>query len=413
MLKNRNKELLQLEEDFTKPYATINFIFGRRKIGKTTLINEYTKNKNVLQLSSLETTKDFLLDNLKKSVNDFFNNQNNIVITTTYELFEYISAQEIDEKLILVIENINDLISIDREFSNEMFLAWNKQLKNLNLQIILSSSTYSSILNAKHFKRPNNTIKLDSAKNENDSDYIHTILDSNISYLKYYNKDLDFYANIENMFLKYDSPLFYEGINIIKNELNDIGTYLAILYAISVGNNKIGDIAAFINLKSTYITRYMQKLVDIMILDKKFPINDNPEKSKFGRYEFSDNFMKFWFCFIYPNFNLINQNKPQEVLQKIKLEFEEKILEHSCKKSLIYKIENNYDEIIGFKPIKIGSWWNNREKEIDIVAYNSKYIIFIDCYKKGHGDLESLEKELINKSKSFKTSLLQKYMIYK
>ena len=69
------------------------------------------------------------------------------------------------------------------------------------------------------------------------------------------------------------------GIEFLKKDLNEISTYSSILYAIALGNNKIGDIANFLNLKSTYLTRYMQKLIDIMIIKKHVPLNENIKKS--------------------------------------------------------------------------------------------------------------------------------------
>lgn len=227
-----------------------------------------------------------------------------------------------------------------------------------------------------------------------------------------YDCNKSFYKNIENMCLRYDSLLFKEGINIIKNNLNDTVTYLSILHAVAMGNSKIGDIASFINLKSTYITRYMQKLVDIMVLEKKFPIDDDPLKSKFGRYEFTDNFMKFWFCFVYPNFDLINQNKSSEVLNLVKKDFKKMIFHDTYKKMVMEKIEQDYEDEIGYKPLKIGSWWNNSDKQIDIVAYNSKYITFIDCMTLDEKNDKILENRLIEKSNSFNTTLLKKYLIY-
>jgi AAA+ ATPase superfamily predicted ATPase len=172
------------------------------------------------------------------------------------------------------------------------------------------------------------------------------------------------------------------------------------------------DIASFINLKSTYITRYIQKLVDMMVLEKKIPINDSPNSSKFGRYEFTDTLVKFWFSYVYPNFNLISQNQTSLILNDIKENLSNTFLLDTRKKIMITDIKNNYHEIIGYKPIKIDSWWNNKDINIDLIAYDSKYITFIDCKNDENSDLVKLEQKLKIKSKSFKTTLTKKYMIY-
>jgi AAA+ ATPase superfamily predicted ATPase len=424
MFINRNNELLLLENDFEKPYASLNFIFGRRRVGKTFLVNEYMKNKNTLYLSSFEITKDLFFTNMKKIIDDFFHVNNNVIINTSFELFKYISDQKISNKLVLIIENIENIINIDKNFFSDFIFSWNKYLRHKNLQVILTSSTFSSlsmqsipnvkvdnILNLKNYNF--NELKQFFPKSDEETlRNIYSIFDTNIELLKYYDENLDFYENIETLFLKNNSPLFKFGIDLIKNELSDVSTYLSILYAISMGNNKIGDIASFINLKSTYITRYIQKLVDMMVLEKKIPINDSPNSSKFGRYEFTDTLVKFWFSYVYPNFNLISQNQTSLILNDIKENLSNTFLLDTRKKIMITDIKNNYHEIIGYKPIKIDSWWNNKDINIDLIAYDSKYITFIDCKNDENSDLVKLEQKLKIKSKSFKTTLTKKYMIY-
>lgn len=147
MFLNRNHELAILQDNFEKPVATLNFIFGRKKVGKTALINQFTINKKCLYITSFEMTKDLFFQNLKNSVDRFFNVQNNIVITSTFELFKYISNQNIEEKIVFVIENVNDLINIDKNFIEDLNYAWNKFLKNKNIQIIITSSTFFSVEN--------------------------------------------------------------------------------------------------------------------------------------------------------------------------------------------------------------------------------------------------------------------------
>ena len=90
--------------------------------------------------------------------------------------------------------------------------------------------------------------------------------------MKFYNEKLNFTENIYNLFLNTNSYLYDLGLNVLKHEINDIGTYCSILEAISNDKNRIGDIASSLNVKSTYLTRYLQKLIDMMIIKKEVPI---------------------------------------------------------------------------------------------------------------------------------------------
>src|ERR1035437_2654346 len=86
----------------------------------------------------------------------------------------------------------------------------------------------------------------------------------------------------------------------------EIGSYFSIIRVIAAGHQKLGHIAAALGLKSTGLSRYLRTLMDLDILERQVPITeDNPEKSKRGLYRLKDNFVRFWFLFVYPNKNML------------------------------------------------------------------------------------------------------------
>lgn len=419
----REKELEILESDFFKPSASFNFIFGRRKVGKTTLLNQYLKNKSNLYLNCFETMPNLLVSNLKITIDEFFNKENDIEINDFEGLFTYISNQNIENKIVIVLENINNILKIDKNFISNFYLYWNKYLKNKNIQFILTSSLFSSLKeDLKIFERANNIIKLKSLPyniieklfpdlDKKEQMYLYSTFGTNFQYLKNYDSNKDFIENLKELCLPYDSLIFNEGMTILKSDLSDVITYSSILYAIAMGNKKIGDIALFLDLKSSYLTRYMQKLVDLMILDKTVPINENPLQSKFGRYEIEDNFLKFWFCYIYPNSSILLKNDLEKVIKLIEDDFEEKLVKSAYEKYLLKQIKNEPEKYLDFIPNELGSWWNNKDDEIYIIAYNIKYIIFIDINWKKIDNKDKLYSNLENKAANFKTTLIKRYMI--
>jgi AAA+ ATPase superfamily predicted ATPase len=420
----REKEVNLLEVDFQKPRSTISFIFGRRKVGKTSLINFYTKEKRTLYLSCFEAVEHLVIGSFKKSIDTFFDNNNLEKLNTLEDIFSYISEQKIDNKIVIILENVNLLIKNDKDFFTKLNSYWLKTLKTLNIQFILSSSIYPNSFE-KHviYKKIDNDIILKSLSfniikqllptlNKDDAMYVYSAFGTNPHYLKLYDEKKDFLLNIKDNFLLFESTLFDEGMNIIKKDLSDVVTYCSILYAISLGNNKIGDIANHLELKSSYLTRYLQKLVDLMIITKNIPINENPLKSKFGRYEIEDNFLKFWFCYIYPNNSTLSSNNLYPVLKHIRKDFSTRLVVHSYKKYVKELLEYDTNKFFDYIPKNIGSWWNNGDLEIDFIAYDSKTITFIDSKWRKNNTLESSYKELKNKAKNFNTTLEKKYIIF-
>ena len=93
---------------------------------------------------------------------------------------------------------------------------------------------------------------------------------------------------------------------MLQQEVSEVGSYFSIIKAIAAGNHKLSTIAAVLEVKSTNLTKYLKTLMDLDILERRVPVTEeNPEKSKRGLYKIKDNYLRFWFAFIYPNMSFI------------------------------------------------------------------------------------------------------------
>ena len=93
---------------------------------------------------------------------------------------------------------------------------------------------------------------------------------------------------------------------MLQQEVSEVGSYFSIIKAIAAGNHKLSTIAAVLEVKSTSLTKYLKTLMDLDILERRVPVTEeNSEKSKRGLYKIKDNYLRFWFAFIYPNMSFI------------------------------------------------------------------------------------------------------------
>lgn len=423
MFLHRENELEILQKDFSIPNSSFNFIFGRRKIGKTSFVNSYISGKNSFYISFLEMMNLITFQTIHKNIENYLNKK--VDTFDTFESFLKVIAKEtFEEKLILVLDDFQNLIKVEKDALSLFYKTWNKELSYSNIQVVILSSICSSNKDDEYiYKKSSNIIKLDKLPYSSikelipdvqagDIMHIFSAYGTNPDYLKLYDPKKDFLLNIKENFLSYEGIFFNEGMDFLKKDLNEISTYSSILYAIALGNNKIGAIAGFLNLKSTYLTRYLQKLIDIMIIKKYVPINEDIKKSKFGRYEIEDNFMRFWFCYIYPNYSTLQKGDTINVVNHIKEDFTKRLVQSSYKMHILSLIKNDPYKYLGFIPNNLGSWWNNKDTNIDIIAYDSKNIIFIDTKWRDTQELEQSYAILKNKSDEFKTTLNKKYIIF-
>lgn len=86
-----------------------------------------------------------------------------------------------------------------------------------------------------------------------------------------------------------------------------------------MGNRKLSDIATNLGLKQTGLTKYLKVLMDLDLVEREVPITETaPEKSKSGLYRIADNFIAFWFKFVYPYRAYLERVKPRSFCHRSK-----------------------------------------------------------------------------------------------
>lgn len=424
MFIQREKELELLEGSYNEPNSTIDFIFGASSSGKTALLREFSKEKNKLYISSYEMIPTLFFTNIANIINNFFEKKDiNLKVNNFLEVLEFLDKQEIDSKLIIIFDDFQNIQKVDKNALDNLLKFWKKTLKNKNIQLIISSSLlFGDSYDKDISKIASNNILLEyldftaikelfPTMSRLDQLYVYSLLGTTASNLKYYNAKKNFTENIYNLFLSPNAYLFDYGIKALKSEISDIATYSSILHAISQGNTKIGDIANALDVKSTYLTRYMQKLIDMMIVQKVVPLGEDKRKSKFGRYEISDNTLKFWFSYIYPNYSKLQFSNVEEVSKLIEDEFISKTVFLSYKKCIKEYICKKQKDIFGYEPNFTGSWWDNNNNNIDLIAYDRKFITFVQILWEDKEMAQISYGKLKSSSEKFETTLEKKYII--
>ena len=201
-------------------------------------------------------------------------------------------------------------------------------------------------------------------------------------YIELFEDFPDIYTAIEKNVLSKQSFLYEEPVFLLQNEVAEIGSYFSIIKVIAAGHQKLGHIAAALGLKSTGLTRYLRTLMDLDILERQVPITENnPEKSKRGLYRLKDNFVRFWFLFVYPNKNMLETGHADFVMRRIRDNLVVQHIAYVYEDICLQKMwQLGAANELPFMADKIGRWWDNKN-EIDIVAYdsNGSSIMFGEC----------------------------------
>lgn len=435
MFIDRTNELATLEKEYGKKEASFVVVYGRRRIGKTTLIRHFCEDKRSLYFLATEENETENRNAFKALIAESFENEllRSASVNDWMPLFRLIAEESEKERIVLVIDEFQYLGKANKAFPSVMQKIWDEILRESNIMLIICGSLINmmttQVLNydSPLYGRRTAQIKLKQIDFSYYKDFDKTLsLEDQIlqysvtggvpKYIELFGKGIDIYDAIRNNILSTNSFLYAEPEFLLQKEVSEIGSYFSVLKTIAAGNHKLGKIATTLEVSQTSLTSYLKTLVDLDIIEREVPITEeNPEKSKMGLYRIKDNFIEFWFKFVYPNRSLLESGQTEYVEDKIRQNFIDNHVAYVYEDICRSKVWSLLSDDLSFN--RVGRWWGSKDVEIDIVAYDAmgKDIIFGECKYSKHQKGMDVLKSLQDKARSVdwnKNSRKEHFAIY-
>lgn len=419
---DRTEDLQTLETAYKMPKSSLIILYGRRRVGKTSLITEFIKDKKALYYLATEESETLNRNAFREKAADFLGHDllREAVSASWETIFKIISNADVGSKIILVIDEFQYLGKVNPAFPSVMQRIWDEILKEKNVMLILAGSLISMMVSqtlsygSPLYGRRTFQILLkqvqfryyrefyDSLTTRRELIERYAVTGGVPKYIESFveNPCQDIYDSIEQHILNPSSYLYTEPYFLLQQEVTEIGSYFSLLRAIAAGNSKLSAIASALSVKSTGLTKYLKTLIDLDILEREVPVTeDNPEKSKKGLYRIKDNYLRFWFAFVYPNMSLLESGNRAIVLEKIRHGMHRGhtsfVYENVCQEKMW---DLNTAGAWDFHFSKLGRYWDN-STEIDITALDpdGHNLILGECKfwnePIGPGILRALEKK--------------------
>lgn len=413
---NRQNELSFLEKTCrTKDFQFVP-VYGRRRIGKTRLIQEFIKDKRAIYFLADSVSETEQLRNLGRIVGEYFNDS---ILTDAgfrdwYQFFSYIREKQ-KTRLIFVIDEFPYLVNSNPAISSIFQKGIDEYLKQSNVFLILAGSSIGMMeKEVLFYKAPlygRRTASLEVKEMTFDAlkeffpgkDFeelvkIYSVMGAIPAYIEKINPGHDIFRNIKELILSKGTFLYSEVEYILREELREPRNYFVILKAISQGKRKLSEIINETGFEKSLVARYLDILRSLGFVEKDIPVTEKyPEKSKQGLYRLHDKFFTFWFKFAFPNRNRLEIENVDYVLKQIKDTFEhhistiyEDVCMDICKDLM-------KDGLIQYTTI--GKWWS-KDEEIDIVALDEeqKTAYFGECKWSNKKVGDDIYQDLLRKS---------------
>ena len=386
---DRLDEMSTLENEYRRHSASFVVVYGRRRVGKTELIRHFIKEKPSLYFLASEESESLNRESFKRQAADYLNDDllREAAIERWELIFERLVASSDSKRLVIVIDEFQYIGKNNPAFLSVFQGIWDNLLSKNNVMVILCGSLVSMMMSqtlnydSPLYGRRTAQIRLRPIKFE----YYNEFFDSQYSeeelvkrysltggvpkYIEMFQNSSDLNRAIQESLLNVSSYLYDEPNFLLQKEVSEIGSYFSILRTIAEGNHKVSSIAALVQQKQTNLPRYLKVLIDLDLLEREVPVTENnPDKSKKGQYQIRDNFLRFWFKFIYPNRSYIEMSHSDVVMNRLSKNFIDGhvsyVFEQICQEKLWNLSANG--KLPGILE-RIGRWWDNSH-EIDVVG---------------------------------------------
>ena len=389
----REKEILDLEKEYNRDGGFV-VIYGRRRIGKTTLIKQFIKSKTAFYFLA---TKEVESQSMKRFAGVIARTTGNSVLQKAafsdwLDLFQAVADYKPNEKKVLVIDEFPYLVKVNDSFPSILQNAWDEILKDSNVMLILCGSlismmkkhalSYESPLYGRRTAQmriaplPFTTVYENQKLSFEEAAEQYSITGGVPKYMEFFSDGQPLYEQIKENVLSKNGFLYEEPNFLLTDEVQVPTNYFSIIKVIADGNHKLGTIAGILGLETSALTPYLKTLSELGFIEKQVPVTEkNAEKTRKGLYFISDNFLRFWFRYVYPYKGELELDNTQISLDELDKDFKEKFVafayEAICKEIFARLCS---DKAIDFTPSKIGSYWLNDKSgntQIDVMAVDT------------------------------------------
>lgn len=416
----RERELRTLEQLYASDTFQLPVIYGRRRVGKTSLINKFIDGKQAVVFTAQESSERENLVGLSRAIAELSAGDSLATLDAPAPVFESFDAalEHIfriarTRRLVFAIDEYPYLAQSYRPISSLLQAKIDREKGQSKLYLVLCGSSMSFMehqvlgYQSPLYGRRTAQIKVepfdvfDSAKllggfSAEDIVTWYGMVGGVPLYLEQCNPSTTLEENMAERMLRVDSFLFGEPDSYLQQELRDPAMYNAIVRAVASGVGKPSEIASVAGIETAAVTGYLKSLIELGIICKEQPVVDANRKKV--RYRIADNLFRFWYRFV-PLYATPLQAGRHEDIAHLIVErhlstYVGPTFEDVCKQWLLREMGTDRVPLI----LDIGRWWGNdpmrkEQAEIDIVAVcDDDTLIFAECkWREKPTDVDVLE----------------------
>ena len=372
----RKAELTELRERYDSDRFEFIVIYGRRRVGKTTLIKKFMENRKGIYFLCDRAGTGRNTSRFKRNVARFLD-EPPIESNDLYDIFDNL-ANKFDGRAVIILDEFSYLAKKDNAVPSIFQHIIDENLGNTRFMLILCGSSMSKmekgVLSYKSplYGRKTGHIRLRELDFPDMQEFyprnsptknieFYSVLGGVPHYLEKFSDSKSTRENIQEELFSKTGRLYEEVEFLLREEFREPDIYKSLISAMGAGCTRVVEIANRVSMPAHNLPGYMRPLLLLGIIKKEYSAIDVKEKKP--RYYIKDNLVNFWFTFCEPfksELEVMETELPMEYLEKnfntfVGHRFEEIVYEQYLKK------------IIPFRADRIGRLWYG-DIEIDAMA---------------------------------------------
>lgn len=375
MFVGRKRELSSLEKLYHQQGFGMTVIYGRRRIGKSTLIREFLKDKRAIFYTATKVGKARNLELFCQQVVSLLDpSLTGVSFPSLEAILDFITDRLSGDKLVLVIDELpywaqddGALLSVLQKYIDTR---WSEQ----DMMIILCGSSLSfmenKVLSEKSplYGRRNTQIRLEAFdyleaaefvpdySSENKA-IIYGITGGVAKYLAMIDPRGSADDNIKAQFFNTDGYLYDEPRNLLAQEFTDVALVNNVIEQIASGSNTVNEISQKIGQNSSTVLYALDKLIQVGLITKKKCITEEKNRKK-TQYVLKDQMFRFWYAFIPKATSIIEIGQGDLYFDRVVKpqihNYMGSVFEEMCR---YYTLKEGICGAFGNTLTEVGTWW--------------------------------------------------------
>jgi len=387
---DRERELRFLTESFSRSSSELLLLYGRRRVGKTTLLQRFAETARlpVLYHVSVQTTAKHELARLSGRLATFFDDD--VVRQHPFveweALFAYVAQRARERPFGLVLDEFPYAVEGCTALPSILQASWDGVLSNLPIKLVLCGSSLGMMerifmtATAPLYGRrtgqwrveplaPSYIGHLVGARTWAEALQVYGIIGGCPHHALLFARGLDAASErgiqdaIGRTIPERGTPLYDEVPFLLRSEVSTPRVYQSILSAVALGSTKFSELSSKTGLGREHLSRYLGTLVDLGFVRREIPVTvDKPAKSRKGRYVIADPFIAFWYRFVFAHRDDLEAGRADEILSGIVASRLDEHVAGTVEPALGTLFEGPFRDRVPFEPGRRGRPWSSREE---------------------------------------------------